>query len=259
VNGKKYGLTLGIRAARYDWVLLTDADCRPASPEWIKQMAGHFMESSAFVLGYSPYTKEPGLLNSFIRFETVITAVQFISLALLGKPYMATGRNLAYQKKIFLDNKGFNGHISVTGGDDDLFVNQHSTGSTTQVALHPKAIVFSKSKKTWKEFYHQKIRHLAVGKHYKWPSRIMLAPFMLSWLSFWPLVVLGSFTPFWLWSLGGVLMRWLAIFITFNAFNKKSGEEFEEWKIPLLDFIFCFYYLVAGFSALITKRIRWKT
>jgi glycosyltransferase involved in cell wall biosynthesis len=259
VNGKKYALTLGIKASKYDWVLLTDADCRPASTEWIHQMAGSFTEQASFAIGYSPYKNFPGLLNSFIRFETIITAVQFIAFAMLGKPYMATGRNLAYRKKIFLDNKGFHNHLQVRGGDDDLFVNQHSTGSNTRIMLSPKAIVISQPKKTWRDFYQQKIRHLAVGKRYKAGSRFMLAPFMITWLLFWPVMIFGLFTVNWPWVLGAFFVRWLTMIITIHTLNKKSGEEFEVWEIPFLDFIFCFYYLVAGLNALFTKRIRWKT
>ena len=259
VNGKKYALTLGIKAAKYDWVLLTDADCLPQSNGWISQMSRAFTTSNSFVLGYSPYLKERGLLNSFIRFETIITAIQFFSFSNLGIPYMAIGRNLAYRKKAFLDNKGFNNHLHITGGDDDLFVNQHANGSNTQTVLNVNSIVNSKPKKTWKAFFQQKIRHLAVGKRYKSSTRILLAPFLLSWILFLPIVVLGLFTSFWLYVSVAVLLRWLAMIVAINTFNKKSGEEFEYWKIPFLDFIFWFYYLVAGFSALITKRIRWKT
>jgi hypothetical protein len=174
-------------------------------------------------------------------------------------PYMATGRNLAYRKNIFLENKGFNSHLKITGGDDDLFINQHSSGKNTVVALEKDSIIFSKAKESWSEYYSQKIRHLAVGKFYKLESRILLAPFMLSWITFWLLAIIGLFTTFWLWFLAGILIRLTSMFIAINAFCKKTGEEIEFMKIPVLDFIFCFYYLVAGFSALITKRIRWKT
>ena len=259
VNGKKYALTLGIKSAKYDWVLLTDADCQPASNQWIHQMSSAFTVSNSFVIGYSPYLKDQGLLNSFIRFETIMTGIQFFSFSNLGIPYMATGRNLAYRKKIFLDNKGFNGHLHITGGDDDLFVNQFAKGSNTQTVLNVNSIVYSKPKKTWKTYYQQKIRHLAVGKRYKLGTRILLAPFLLSWVLFFPVIIWGLFTGFWQYVLVAALLRWVIMFIGINTFNKKSGEEFESWKIPILDFIFWFYYLVAGFSALITKRIRWKT
>src|SRR5690606_33778770 len=123
--GKKYGLTLGIKAASHEWILLTDADCRPNSRRWIRSMSRYFDEDTQFVLGFSPYRATAGLLNLFIRFETMLTAIQYFSFGWLGNPYMGVGRNLAYRKSKFLEEKGFNNFLHVTGGDDDLFVNQH--------------------------------------------------------------------------------------------------------------------------------------
>lgn len=259
LNGKKYALTLGIKAAKHDWVLLTDADCRPASKEWIQQMASGFSDTSSIVLGYSPYLLQPGLLNSFIRFETMITAIQYFSWALIGFPYMGVGRNLSYRKKLFLAGKGFNDHMSVAGGDDDLMVNQHATNRNVVVMLNEKSIVFSKPKTTWNEFYQQKVRHLAAGKHYSWKSKLLLSPFMLSWILAWPLLVVLLLSIYWKLAMTAILLRWAVQILTITAFNKKTSVKLEIWKTPLLDFIFCFYYLVAGFKALATKRIQWKT
>jgi len=201
INGKKFALTLGIKAARYDWVLLTDADCRPASTKWISQMTSQFEEPAKIVLGYSPYIKTPGLLNAFIRFESFLTGIQFIGIALLGKPYMGVGRNLAYRKEVFLNAKGFNSHLDVTGGDDDLFVNQHATKENTRVSIGPDALVFSKPKESWTEYFYQKFRHLSVGKLYKFSDKILLGVFSLTWLLTW-FLVLQRMRPILGWSSG---------------------------------------------------------
>jgi glycosyltransferase involved in cell wall biosynthesis len=259
INGKKYALTLGIKAAKYDWVLLTDADCRPASTEWISQMASGFSESTSIVLGYSPYLPQPGFLNTFIRFETILTAIQYFALSSLAAPYMGVGRNLAYRKKLFLENKGFNDHIGLTGGDDDLFVNSHATHQNTFTVLNEKAIVYSKPKTSWATFFQQKIRHLSVGKHYKLKHRLMLAPFAMSWLLLWPSAIVLMFTLHWEATVAVILLRWALQILTVSQFTKKTGEQFNFWKIPLLDYIFGFYYLVAGLKALVSKSIQWKT
>ncbi|NBP71584.1 MAG: glycosyltransferase, partial [Cytophagia bacterium] len=135
INGKKYALTLGIRAAKHDWIVLTDADCRPASPDWLKGLSEGIGENTEIILGYSPYQKKEGWLNRFIRFESLITALQYLGFALLKKPYMGVGRNMAYRKSLFMNNKGFTNMLSYTGGDDDLFVNKHAKGSNTSVVM----------------------------------------------------------------------------------------------------------------------------
>jgi len=259
INGKKFGLTLGIKAARYDWVLFTDADCRPSSPEWIGKMTSRFTEKSEIVLGFSPYKKLPGFLNSFIRFETFLTAIQYIGLALVGKPYMGVGRNLAYRKALFINNKGFNRHLGVMGGDDDLFVNEHATGKNTAVSIGQDAVVFSTPKTTFQDFYYQKLRHLSVGKKYKFIDRLILGLFAVTWISTWLLVLPYSFFSNWMyWILGAFAFRWLLLIWLFEVAPKKLGDAFEAWKTPFLDFIYAFYYLVAGLVALVSQKVRWK-
>lgn len=259
INGKKFAITLGIKAAKYDWLLFTDADCRPSSDQWITRMTERYDEQTQIVLGHSPYEKREGLLNAFIRFESLLTCIQFIGLAKLGRPYMGVGRNLAYAKSIFFQSKGFNTHLDVTGGDDDLFVNSHATKLNTKVSMGTDAITVSKPKETWRDFLHQKLRHLSVGIRYKVWDQILLGLFSATWLATWVIVLPYSllygfslFIPF------VFLVRWILIAMLFNSSSRKLGGHFESLKTPILDFIFTFYYLVTGLRALVVKRIRWK-
>jgi len=259
VNGKKFALTLGIKAAKHEWVLLTDADCRPNGNLWIKEMSRHFSSEKSIVLGYSPYLKTSGFLNLFIRFEGLLTAMQYMGMALFGRPYMGVGRNLAYRKKLFLDNKGFNSHLSVTGGDDDLFINEVSTKMNTVVCLGSDSVVFSKPKTSWSDYYIQKVRHLSVGRHYNWSDKLILGTFSMSmigsWLLFAPAVVFSSFlyVPVLAFSL-----RMILITVLIRTASLRLGDTFAAWKTPFLDFIFVIYYLVIGPVALYTNKIRWK-
>jgi glycosyltransferase involved in cell wall biosynthesis len=259
VTGKKYAITLGVKAALHDWVLLTDADCRPAGSQWIRLMAAHMSPERQIVVGYSPYLREPGYLNSFIRFESLITATQFMGRALLGSPYMGTGRNLAYRKALFLDNKGFNGHLAVTGGDDDLFVNRHATSANTAACLGMDSITRSIPERTWASFLHQKKRHLSVGKHYRRRDRWKLGLFSMTWILSWallPVMLLpvGLASGAWV----AFVVRVLLLSALVHRASRKMGEPFEAWKTPLLDFNYAIYYLGTGLSALASKRIRWK-
>jgi glycosyltransferase involved in cell wall biosynthesis len=257
-NPKKYALTLGIKAARFEWLLLTDADCRPDGNSWISAMSEQFNEATHFVLGYSPYETRKGLLNAFIRFDTLITAIKYISLALLGIPYMGVGRNLAYRRSQFLELKGFNNILGITGGDDDLYVNLHARGSNTAVCVERAAQTHSKPKTSLKNFLHQKVRHLSVGRHYRFGHRLLLGLFMISWLGVWfiglPLMFLSNY-----YIAGGlIIFRIILVIITVHLGAKRFGQKFELWLVPLLDFIYAFYYLVTGVRTLVTKKIRWK-
>jgi glycosyltransferase involved in cell wall biosynthesis len=258
INGKKFGLTLGIRAAKHDCLLFTDADCRPISANWIRRMTELYDDKAQIVLGFSPYRRTTGVLNSFIRFESLLTGIQYIGFALLGKPYMGVGRNLVYSKSLFLENKGFNNYLGVMGGDDDLFINNHATNVNTRICIGGDTVVISSPKRSWSEFMRQKLRHLAVGKKYKFRDKMMLGGLMITWLATWFIVPFGLFTEWWIvLALQLVLRTGLLIWLLHRA-SLRLNAQFELWKTPILDFIFSFYYLVTGLRALVVKRIRWK-
>lgn len=260
MNPKKYALTLGIKAAKNDIILLTDADCIPESDLWIQSMATNFNNSSTEInIGVSVYQKQNGLLNAFIRFETLNTAIQYIGLAFLGLPYMGVGRNLAYKKDLFLKNKGFNSHIDITGGDDDLFVNKHASGKNTSVNLGAEALITSWPKHSWSEFLIQKTRHLSVGKHYKFKHKFILGFISLTHLGYWSALILCGtlmMEPYVI--ISGFILRTLLLYLTFMTACKKFGVRFDLWGLVFLDFIFVFYYLSIGIRALFTKRVRWS-
>jgi glycosyltransferase involved in cell wall biosynthesis len=258
-NAKKYALTLGIKAAKYEWLLLTDADCRPNSKDWISSFARHFSETTQVVLGFSPYEKHSGILNSFIRFETLVSGMQYISFALLGMPYMGVGRNLSYRRSKFLDAKGFNNFTKVTGGDDDLFVNQNATKKNTAVSISEDSIVTSIPKTTFKSYYIQKVRHLSVGKYYRFGHRVLLSLFTLSWLLSWFIgIPLAIWSKMYYVAIGLLIFRTLMLVFTTNVASRKLHQKVELWQVPLLDFLYAFYYLVTGIKALATKKVRWK-
>ncbi len=259
VNGKKFALTLGIKAAKHDWVLLTDADCRPNSNRWISEMSSQFTDDTQIVLGYSPYQSTEGFLNSFIRFEGLLTAIQYIGMAILGRPYMGVGRNLAYRKKLFLDHKGFSTHLAVTGGDDDLLVNQLSNRKNTAIKIGPESKVYSKPKTSWGEFYIQKIRHLSVGRYYRLTDKLILGLFHCSWIGTWLL-----FIPALIFSeavylvIAAFALRIILVAVLAHISSRKLGDKFRTWYVPFLDFIFTIYYLVTGLVSLHTNNVRWK-
>jgi glycosyltransferase involved in cell wall biosynthesis len=259
VNGKKFAITLGIRAAKYEWVLFTDADCRPVSENWIASMSSSFSENAQFVLGFSPYEKLPGFLNIFIRFETLLTAIQYFSFAWMKAPYMGVGRNLAYRKSLFLEKKGFRKMVGVTGGDDDLFVNQHAMSSNAVAVFHPDANVFSIPKTSWKEFIRQKIRHLSVGKHYKLRHRILLGLFTMTWILTWFTGLTILFLDYSNWWVALILIvRIILLLAIVSVTVKQARLTFELWAVPFLDFLYAIYYISTGLVASLTKNIRWR-
>lgn len=183
--GKKASISKAIELATYNHLLFTDADCKPESKYWIQHMTQNFSENHTIVLGYSGYKKEKGILNSIIRYETVLTALQYFGMAHHNNAYMGVGRNLAYTKACFKANKGFNSHKHIASGDDDLFIAEASTKTNTAISLNKASFTTSLPKASLKAWFHQKRRHITTAKRYSFKIKTILAGFYISQLLFW--------------------------------------------------------------------------
>jgi len=182
IPGKKYPLSMGIKESRHEILLLTDADCVPASEFWLQKMQDAYDDQTEVAIGYGAYYKSPGLLNKLIRFETFHAGLQYLSYALAGIPYMGVGRNLSYKKEVFLRNKGFSSLNHVAGGDDDLFINKVANARNTRVVIDPEAFTLSEPKKTFREWSKQKARHYSTGRYYKPLHKFLLGLYAGSYL-----------------------------------------------------------------------------
>ncbi len=257
-KGKKFALTLGIKAAKYDTLLMTDADCLPASNSWITQMQQAYTPKTELVLGYGAYQKTSGLINYLIRFETFYTALQYLSFALAGSPYMGVGRNLSYRKQTFFKVKGFASHNHILSGDDDLFVNEVATKTNTAISIQPEAFTSSIPKTTWGEWMKQKSRHLHTGKYYKLSHKFWLALLNISHILFF---ILGI-TLLAQWQqpeIAGIIfgVRWLFMFIIFYGAMTRLKENNLIWGFILLDIFYFVYYLLMGIRTLFSRQKKW--
>lgn len=257
-SNKKYALTLGIKAAKYENLIFSDADCKPASNQWLKKMTDYDYQKE-IILGYSPYYKEKGMLNLMIRFETVFSAIQYFSWSLFSKAYMGVGRNLAYKKTLFFKHNGFVNHIKVRSGDDDLFVNEATTKVNTQIQIDPESFVYSIPKKTWKEWIYQKRRHITTSKYYHWTDQLKLSLFYFTQVAFFALMIINLFFQQNLETvLSLISFRYLFVLIIFAINAKKLKDSNLIWFYifaePFLILI-QFYIFVRN---LISKPILWK-
>ena len=278
ITPKKYALTIALKKATYPTVLLTDADCRPASTTWLAGIVAPLInDKKDIVLGFSPYEHRPGLLNLLIQAETLFTAVQYLSLALAGQPYMGVGRNLAYRTRAFFANKGFYTHKNVLGGDDDLFINEVATGRNTAVCIDPATFMWSKPKETLADWQIQKRRHLNVGKYYKPGHKIRLGLLIGSHVLTWVLGLFVGITVLvialtgrsftqteWLLlltAMGVFAFRLLAFWSIVGRISYRLAHTVHWALMPFIDGMLALYYGRAGLKVLFTprtKRYYWR-
>lgn len=259
-GNKKYALTLGIKASKYDYLLFTDADCKPLSKYWIQEMCAQFNHQNTIVLGYGGYKKiKNSFLNKLIRFETLVTAVQYFSFAKAGIPYMGVGRNLAYAKDEFFKANGFINHIKVRSGDDDLFINQVATKSNTAICVHEDSFTQSLPKTTFSDWVKQKRRHISTAKHYKSSHKALLALLYCSHLLFWLLAIILLITTYkWQIVVALVVSRLIMLYTIFGMASKKLGEKDLVLTLPFLEVFLIITQLTIFINNLISKPNHWK-
>jgi glycosyltransferase involved in cell wall biosynthesis len=258
IPGKKFPLSVGIKTAKHEIVLLTDADCVPASEFWIEKMQNGFDDEIEIVLGYGPLHKKKGFFNKMVRWETFHTALQYLSYAQTGLAYMGVGRNLSYKKSVFFRHKGFSAHNHVPGGDDDLFINTATTKSNTAIVIDKEAFTLSEPAANWKQWIRQKQRHYTTSKYYKGIHKFLLGLYAFTLFLFYPLLITSLFLFDWRWSMGIFGLRFvIQAIIIFKTTRKLDEKDLFAWFL-LFDIWMFFYYLFFA-SALFKKPKRaWK-
>lgn len=258
-HGKKFAMLVGIKAARYENLVFTDADCYPTSNHWLAEMAAGFAEGQQIVLGYGGYEKQKGLLNKLIRFDTAMIAAGYFTAAIRKKPYMGVGRNLAYTKSLFFANKGFSSHYHIQSGDDDLFVNEASTSTNTNICLSEGSSTLSVPERTFRNWRLQKARHLTTAGQYR-ANDLARIFFHFFSLYFFHLTVLLQFLSAATWIMVPILllMKGLMQILIFNRGFKKIQEKDLLLLSPLLETLLLFIYPVFHISKITEKKQKWN-
>jgi cellulose synthase/poly-beta-1,6-N-acetylglucosamine synthase-like glycosyltransferase len=258
-SGKKFPLALGIKAAKNDILLLSDADCKPKSDKWIFEMQKNFTDKSKIVLGYGAYERKKGILNKLIRFDTLQVALQYFSHALIGMPYMGVGRNLSYRKNFFNNTKGFTKHYQISSGDDDLFVNQNATKSNVKIEFCAKSHTVSVPKESFSAWFRQKKRHLTTGKYYKFSDKFTLGLFSLSQLLFFVLMIILLVFRYNMIPVAALfLLRMTSQLIIFKQAINKLEEKNLLLYTPLFELFFIIVNPLVYLSNLVSKENKWK-
>ncbi len=258
-KGKKFPLSIGIKSAKNEILLLTDADCKPVSNQWISSMTSNYKSNTEVVLGYGPYNKLGGLLNMLIRYDTFIIAMQYFSYALMGKPYMGVGRNLSYRKSTFYKNKGFTSHYNISSGDDDLFIKQVSTKFNTKIEVSENSFMFSEPKHTFSDWFRQKQRHLSTSIAYSTLFKLLLGGYNISQLLLYAtliLIILNNILLF------ATIPIFIITFLSRIFIQKKAASRLGENQLLLFslfgDILYVILLPVLTLMSLIRKSGSWK-
>ncbi len=256
--GKKFALSYGVAAASHEWLLMTDADCRPASEHWLSSMVAPLSKNKDIVLGYGAHRSAPGLLNTFIRWETVHTFLQYSTYAVAGNPYMGVGRNLACTRQTMIEAQEAPIWGSLPSGDDDFLVRIMADNSNTAVVSTPVAFTYTDAKNTVDEWVSQKQRHLSTGKYYKTISILLLGFYACSHALMWLAFILLLFTVVAKAALVAVAVRCLLYWpiMAYAAHRLREKKLFT--LLPLFDFGWMIYNFAFAPYVLWKNKKQWK-
>ena len=226
-SGKKYPLSLGIKSASHDLMVLTDADCRPTSNTWLRSVVGCYGPSTEVVVGYAPTADTGGLLNRLVRFNAVQRALMYLSAALAGRPYMGVGKDLSYRQRLFFSQRGFTSHYGMEAGDDDLFVSRAATRRNVGVHLDPDNTVVCASPSSFGAWMRQQtIRYTTIGMHRRGPR---------------------AFAALHYWSQFLFYVSFVALFFMAPAFTLGVDLPYPAYYFPTLAVLFLFRYVTQLF------------
>jgi cellulose synthase/poly-beta-1,6-N-acetylglucosamine synthase-like glycosyltransferase len=258
IPGKKFPLSIGIKSAKYEILLLTDADCVPASENWINSMQACYDDDTEIVLGYGAYFKKQGILNKLIRWETFHSAIQYMSYALAGKTYMGVGRNLSYKKELFYRHKGFTAHNNIPGGDDDLFINMAATKTNVKINIDKDSFTLSEPANSFEQWKKQKNRHYTTSKYYKPKHKFLLGLYAAAQFLFYPILIAAAIMYNWLF----VLIAFVPFLILLGIVSQKTTKKLNEADLfPMFlffDIWMFFYYILFAPSLLKKPKPNWK-
>ncbi|RLD77137.1 MAG: glycosyl transferase family 2, partial [Bacteroidetes bacterium] len=258
-HGKKFPLSLGIKSASHEILLLTDADCRPSSKYWIRNMAGKFGRGKEIVLGYGAYERKVGLLNLLIRYETLWVAIQYLSYSLMGKTYMGVGRNMSYRKTLFYKNKGFSSHYTIASGDDDLFINSVATKKNVAIEIDHGSHTISVPEEKIGDWVNQKRRHLTTWKYYRPRFKWLLGTWSISQMFFFGLFILLLALGYNMIIVGSVF---ILRFVSYLLITKMSMNRLNERKLllfsPIAELFLIVFYPMLSLVNMFSKPDKWK-
>ena len=259
---KKHALTCAIAGADHNRLVFTDADCVPP-PNWLAILARHAapngVDDGAVLIGYGSYTKKPGLLNAFVRYETLLSA--FLAASAVGwrQSFMAVGRNFSYTKSLFERLGGFEHSAASLSGDDDLLVQEvvRTRAAPVLYVLDWGSFVSSDAPATFGVWLRQKLRHTSAGRYYSRTAKAHLLVFHASNLLLWLGVpVLRIASGSWL-GVGLLAVRLLVQRAALRPAERAFGAGDLSLYQPFLDGLYLLYNtLVAPVGALMKPK-RW--
>ena len=265
ISPMRLALTLGFRAASYDWVLVLQANCYPATPDWLRGMgeACARRQETQMVLGYTRFVNGKGWHGLRCRFFRAWQQLLNLSWAERHGAYRCDGTNLCYRRSYFLEHKGFAFDTNLLMGATDIMVNHHSTAANTAVNLSPETVMLQDTPHYRSWWYQERLFFMETRRHfrhtclyrlnYAWQNLLTWFPTLLAIVG----IVYGLVSSF-EYAIPISIVLWLIIVglrcYLFNRRLKQIGEPSIVVAYPLLTHLIVWWDLLAWLRWLFTPK-----
>lgn len=254
--GKKYPLSLGIKSAKNEIILLTESDTMPLNYNWITTMVKGFKQKKDIVLGFTNFEQKPTFLNTLMHYENLTSAMNYLGNAILNNPYMGQGRNMAYKREFFFETGGFISQYNISVGDDDLFINKNANSKNTSVIINKESINLSSPKEKREEWVIQKKKHFKSMSHFKLKDKIISTLMPFTTLLIYVSVALSIVFQFpWQYAILPLVLKYTFQIIVYYKSSKTLATKQVAFLSPLLEVLFLFINTTIRFFTLFTKKI----
>lgn len=250
-QGKKYPLSIGIKSAKNDILLLADPDCTPKNMKWLRGMVkGYANKGTQIVLGFCGLKRTKTLLGVMQQYDNLSYSSHYLGSALLGHPYTGTGRNLSYRRNFFFKQGAFIRHYSVAGGSDDLFVYQNATEKNTAICIDSDACLSTEPKKTFGQWHRQRLDRVSTRNWHSIGSRLqedLLPLFNIAFYTMAALLLVNGTLP-WLMVIIMVAIKWAWQIVSFAQLCQRFDGGLTYLAAPFLEI----YFIIANTILVLT-------
>jgi glycosyltransferase involved in cell wall biosynthesis len=254
--GKKYPLSLGIKSAKNEIILLTESDTMPLNYNWITTMVKGFKQKKDIVLGFTNFEQKPTFLNTLMHYENLTSAMNYLGNAMLNNPFMGQGRNMAYKREFFFETGGFISQYNISVGEDDLFINKNANSKNTSVIINKESINLASPKEKREEWVIQKKKHFKSMYHFKLKDKIISTLMPFATLLIYVLVALSIVFQFpWQYAILPLVLKYTFQIIVYYKSSKTLATKQVAFLSPLLEVLFLFINTTIRFFTLFTKKI----
>jgi glycosyltransferase involved in cell wall biosynthesis len=259
-GNKKYAYTLGIKAARKEYLLFIDAEYEPASADWMMHMVSQFTMSKTIVLGFSAYRLvKNSLLNKLIRFDALINATQCFAWAKLGSPFSGDGRNLGYKKEEFFSRNGYINHMNIRTGEDSLFINEAATPKNTAVCYTPESFTYGDAPAKFSTWVQEKRKAAYTLSFFKTADQVKLKIFVWLQALFFALMATLLILQFnWMILVPVIAFRYLLCWIVMAQSAAKLNEKDTIYWFPFMEILLIFTQLYVVIVNAFSKKAHWQ-